>query len=457
MNGLWRGVKNAFRNKIRTVSIILILGLSMGLALSMLVANQAVTQKISDIKSSVGNTVTITPAGARGFEGGGNPLTSEDSEKVSKLDNVSSITQTLSDRVTSDSSSLESAIEAGMLGRRNANNSGQSFEAPPQMQQSSNSTSTTEVTRTFTPPVTVIGTTSPNVLATSEGSSTSTLSLTNGGVFDGASSQNVALVGKTLAEKNNLSVGSTFTLYSQTIKVVGIFDTGNTFTNNQVIVPLKTLQTLSDQADSLSSITLHVDSIENVAAVTSATKSALGDTADVTNASEQAETTIAPLKNIQTIATYSLIAAVGAGSIIVLLTMVMIARERRREIGVLKAIGASNMKIALQFAAEAVTFTLLATLIGFAIAAVAAQPLTSALATSSASSTTTAGQGMGGPGRGFRGGMQAIQGLREISAQLDWTIILYGLAGAVLIAAIGSLLTAYFIAKIRPAEVMRSE
>lgn len=456
MNGLWRGVKNAFRNKIRTVSIILILGLSMGLALSMLVANQAVTQKISDIKSSVGNTITITPAGARGFEGGGNSLTSEDSEKVSKLNNVSSITQTLSDRVTADSSNLESAIEAGMLGRRNANNSGQGFEAPPQMQQSNDSTSTTGVTRTFTPPVTVIGTTSPNVLATSEGSSTSTLTLTSGEMFDGASNENAALVGKTLAEKNNLSVGSTFTLYSQTIKVVGIFDTGNTFTNNQVIVPLKTLQTLSDQTDSLTSITLHVDSIENIAAVTNATKSVLGDAADVTNASEQAETTIAPLKNIQTIATYSLIAAVGAGSIIVLLTMIMIARERRREIGVLKAIGASNMKIAIQFAAEAVTFTLIATLIGFVVAAVAAQPLTSALATSSASNTTT-GQGMGGPGRGFRGGMQAIQGLRDISAQLDWTIILYGLVGAVLIAAIGSLLTAYFIAKIRPAEVMRSE
>ncbi len=455
MNGIWRGVKNAFRNKIRTVSIILILGLSMGLALSMLIANQAVTQKIETVKSSVGNTVSISPAGARGFEGGGDPLTSEDVSKVGSLDHVSSVTKTLSDRVTSDNSDLESAVEAGQLGQRNSNNSGQSFQAPPQMQGGNSQggdSSQSQVTRTFTPPVTVIGTNDPSKLATSEGSSSNTLSLTSGEVFDGASTENVALVGKTLAEKNELSVGSTFTLYGQTVKVVGIFDTGSTFSNNQVIMPLAALQTLSSQTDQVTSITLNVDSIENVASVTTAAKTALGDSADVTNGSEQAETTVAPLKNIQTISTYSLIAAVGAGAVIVLLTMIMIVRERRREIGVLKAIGASNVKIALQFMAEAVTFTLLATVIGFVIAAFAAQPLTSVLATSSSSSSTA-----GGPGMGMRGGFRALQGVRDLTAQLDWTIVIYGLGAAILIAVLGSLLTSFFIAKVRPAEVMRAE
>ena len=81
MNGYARGVKNAFRNKVRTISIVLILGLSIGLAVSMLVANQAVSNKIADVKSSVGNTVSISPAGARGFEGGGDPITTSDVAK----------------------------------------------------------------------------------------------------------------------------------------------------------------------------------------------------------------------------------------------------------------------------------------------------------------------------------------------------------------------------------------
>ncbi len=75
MNVVTRGIRNAFRNKIRTFSIIVILGLSVGLALAMLIANQAVGQKIDSVKSSVGNTVSIAPAGVRGFEGGGNALT----------------------------------------------------------------------------------------------------------------------------------------------------------------------------------------------------------------------------------------------------------------------------------------------------------------------------------------------------------------------------------------------
>lgn len=457
MNGMKRGVKNAFRNKIRTVSIILILGLSMGLALSMLIANQAVTQKIETVKSSVGNTVSISPAGARGFEGGGDPLTGEDVAKVSALDHVSSVTKTLSDRVTSDNSDLESAVDAGSLGQRNNNNSGQGFQfTPPQGAMGGNSGSSDQgqVTRTFTPPVTVVGTNEPSKLATSEGSSSTTLELTSGELFDGVSAENIALVGKTLAEKNELSVGSTFTLYGQTVKVVGIFDTGSTFSNNQVVMPVAALQTLSLQTDQYTSVTLTVDSIENVSSVTTAAKSALGDAADVTNGSEQAESTIAPLKNIQTISTYSLIAAVGAGAVIIFLTMIMIVRERRREIGVLKAIGASNAKVALQFMAEAVTFTLLATIIGFVIAAFAAQPLVSVLATSSTSSTTNGG--MGGPG-GMRGGFRALSSVRDLTAQLDWSIILYGFGAAILIAIIGSLLASIFIAKVRPAEVMRAE
>ena len=452
MNGYARGVKNAFRNKVRTISIVLILGLSIGLAVSMLVANQAVSNKIADVKSSVGNTVSISPAGARGFEGGGDPITTSDVAKVSSLTDVTSVTRTLSDRVTSDNSSLESAVDAGSLGQRFANNSGQSFQAPPQIQ-GGESGSSSQVTRTFTPPVTIVGTNDPSKLATSEGSSSSTLTLTSGKLFDGASTENVALVGTSLAEKNSLSVGSTFTLYAQDVTVVGIFDTGTSFSNNQVIMPIASLQTLSSQADQYTSVKLHVNSIENVASVTSAAKSALGDGADVTNGSEQAESTVAPLKNIQTISTYSLIAAVAAGAVIMLLTMIMIVRERRREIGVLKAIGASNAKIATQFAAESVTFTLLATIIGFVVAAIAAQPLVTALASSSTSSTG----GMGGPGGMRGGGFRALEGVRDISAQLDWTIILYGLGVAILIAVVGSLLTSFFIAKVRPAEVMRTE
>src|ERR1700686_3417993 len=99
MNVVTRGIRNAFRNAIRTFSIVVILGLSVGLSLAMLVAHQAVGQKINSVKASVGNTVSISPAGVRGFEGGGNPLTQVQLSGVKSLPHVTATTESLSDRL----------------------------------------------------------------------------------------------------------------------------------------------------------------------------------------------------------------------------------------------------------------------------------------------------------------------------------------------------------------------
>src|SRR5665213_1241224 len=116
MNAFSRGVRNAFRNQIRTFSIVIILGLSVGLALAMLLAHQAVGQKINSVKSSVGNTVSVSPAGVRGFEGGGNTLTEAQLSPVQKLSHVTSVTESLSDRLTTSNTSLQPSISAGTLG-----------------------------------------------------------------------------------------------------------------------------------------------------------------------------------------------------------------------------------------------------------------------------------------------------------------------------------------------------
>ena len=85
----------------------------------------------------------------------------------------------------------------------------------------------------------VTGTTSPGNTQVADVNS---FEVTAGTTIDGSSTEYVALVGKDLATKNNLSVGSTFTAYGQTITVQGIYDTGNTFSNAGVIMPLGALQ-----------------------------------------------------------------------------------------------------------------------------------------------------------------------------------------------------------------------
>ena len=454
MSPISRGIRNTFRNGIRAFAIIIILSLSIGLALAMLIAHQAVKNKISSVESSVGNTITVSPAGIRGFDGGGNPLTQAQLDKIKDLDHVTSITETLNDRLTSTNTNLKSSIDSGQLGQRFSNNSGQSFTGRFGGGDG-----------TFTPPVTVLGTNDPTNLSATQGGGN--FSLKSGNVFS-ASDSNVALVGTALASKNSLSVGSTFTAYGKTIKVVGIFDSGNTFSNGLLIMPLGSLQTLSSQPDDITQAIVNVDSVNNIDSVTSAVSTALGSSADVTNSAQQAKEAIQPLQGIQTVSLYSLIGAVAAGAVIILLAMVMIVRERRREIGVLKAIGASNVKIVGQFIAEAVTFTIIAAVVGLALGVIAGSPLTRLLVNNSSNTATATTQGPPGasnPGgqRVRAGGGRGVFGfasrtnLTNVHAAVSWDILLWGLLAAIAIAVIGSVVPSWFIAKIRPAEVMRAE
>lgn len=457
MNTITRGIRNAFRNVIRTGSIVLILGLSIGLIIAMLAARQAVSEKIETVKSSSGNTITISPAGARGFEGGGTALTTDQLAQVAELSHVTKVVNTLSDRLTTDNTNLESAVQAGELGQRNANNSGIGFGPMPDSD-GSDSSSESMTTRTFTPPVTITGVSDASAI----GSGSGTVTWQSGSAFDAGSSDNVAVLGSGIAEKNGLSVGSTFTAYGTTIKVVGIYTTSNTFGNNGVYVPLKTLQTLSDQADSVTSSTATVDSSDNLASATTAVKSTLGDAADVTNSQDIADATTKPLESVKQIALFSLIGAIVAGAVIILLTMLMIVRERRREIGVMKAIGSSNLKIMWQFVVESITLTAMALVIGTGIGIAAATPLTNALVDNSSSTTTASergGRGMGGgPGGALRSfGQAGASVAQNIQSSVGITTLLYGVGATLLIAVLGSAVPSFMISKIKPADAMRNE
>lgn len=458
MNVISRGIRNAFRNQVRTLSIVVILGLSIGLSLAMLVAHRAVGQKITSVKSNVGTSITISPAGfGGGFGSGGNPLTESQLATVKQLPHVVSLNESLTDRLTSSDTNLQSAVSLGSLGRR--------FDASGGGFGGVGSGFGGGGTANFTPPVTVVGTTNPTDLSGGggpAGGSGGTFSLKSGQVFNSTSSDNVALVGTSLASKNNLKVGSTFTAYNTTITVVGIFDDGSTFANNQVVLPLATEQALSSQPDDVTSATVTVDSVTNLSSVTTAIKNKLGSsTADVTDDETRAQQAVQPLQDVSSISLYSLIGAVIAGGVIVLLTMVMLVRERRREIGIFKALGASNLKVMLQFMSEAVTLTVLGAVVGIILGVVAGNPITKLLVSNSSNSTSSgvAIPGGGGfAGRRGGGGFGFVRNnFSSIHAAVGWSIIIYGLLAALVIAIVGSAAVSYLITKVRPAEVMRSE
>jgi putative ABC transport system permease protein len=481
MNPFARGVRNAFRNATRTISIVIILGLSIGLSLTMLVANKAVSNKIESVKSSIGNTITISPAGFNPGSQTNNALTTAELDKLKSISHVASVTETLTDRQSTTGSSTPSF---GRMGEDSSSSTTTSLTSPVTLSGNrfmgggASDSSGTTTTTSFSLPVSFLGTTTPTSL---DGS---TLTIKSGAAISASSDTNNALISQAMADKNNLKVGDTFTAYNATLTVAGIFTTSssNQGANNTVILSLTALQRLSGQS-SVTSAVVTVDSLDNLTATTTAVKNSLGSNADVTSSEEEADNTVKPLNSVKTVSTFSLIGAVVAGAVIILLTMIMIVRERKREIGVVKAIGGSNLRIIGEFMVESLTLAVLGAIIGLIIGVIGGQPVTKALVSNSTSSTTTTSTtqmgpgGMGAPGGGssssssetrptggFGGGFgnrvrsnQAVRGLSNIKAQIGWSILIYGFGAAILIAIIGSGLAAGLIAKVRPSNVMRAD
>lgn len=440
MGAVSRGFKNVFRNGLRSLSVVLILSISIGMALVMLISLKSVQAKIESVKSNIGNTILVSPAGIRGFEGGGDLLTQDSVTKINSIDGVSKVVETLTDRLQSTSTSLQPAQDAGDFGRR---------QQRQQPEQSSNSN------RTFTMPVMITATSD---LSITSNLNVSKFDITSGDKIDMNSSDNIALLGTEIATKNNLTTGSTFKAYDQDITVKGIFDGGNRFANGIVLVPIKTLQNLSGQKDQVNSVLVQVSSIDKIENVQSKIKEIFGDKADIVSSQDTSKSAVAPLENIKSISLYSLLGSLVAGAIILFLTMVMIVRERRREIGVLKAIGASNFIVGVQFAIESLTLTIASSVVGVILGTFLSNPILKVLISNN---TTTAEVPGGAGGRALRAGAGIFNGaqgaIRDLHANVGWEVVLYGVLAAIVIAILGSVIPSYIISKVRPAEVLRSE
>jgi putative ABC transport system permease protein len=446
---------------VRTTGVTIILALSIGLALVMFLALKTVQSRINQVKSSVGNTVTISPAGFSNFSDANNALTTAQLAKVQTIPHVTKLTESVTDRLSTigapqisfggrqvadngATTSLTSPVKLNAGGTGGAGGGGRTFIRGGG-----------QLPANFTPPVSVLGTNDPSSLDGQR------LSIKSGTAVDGSKDANQAMVSTDMATKNNLKVGSSFQAYNTTITVAAIYDSGTQGGNNTVILSLPTVQRLSGQAGDVTSATATVDSIDNLASATTAIQNALGSgNADVQNSQTQVQNAVAPLENIKTISTYSLIGSLVAGGIIIFLTMLMIVRERRREIGVLKAIGSSNIKIVMQFVSESLTLTGMAAVLGVIGGLLLSNPVLKLLVTSSTSSASGPSAGM--RGGGFGGGFRAVAGLggrtlQNLHAVVGYDILLYGLLAAILIAIVGSALPAWVIAKVRPAEVLRGE
>jgi hypothetical protein len=152
---------------------------------------------------------------------------------------------------------------------------------------------------------------------------------------------------------------------------VGVYATGNDFGDNHVFVPIEAFRAVYRPGTKLSKIFVTVDSVANVERVVADLKAALPE-ADVVTTPEAVSTARTTLGSLAVASTYGAVLLFAIGAVLVVFVMILSTRERIGEIGTLKAIGASNAEVAIQFLAEAVALSGLGALGAVAVAALSA-------------------------------------------------------------------------------------
>lgn len=166
-----------------------------------------------------------------------------------------------------------------------------------------------------------------------------------------------AVVGKSLAEELGVSVGNHIELSygntTQIFTVVGVFQTGERFQEYAVYIPLQIAQNLIGVVDKVSQILVKCSDPSSVQDVAQAIQSLFpGLTTFTPSAMVQRMQ-----EAVNTVTTF--FASIGGVALIaglfgVMNTMAMAVAERTREIGIMKAIGASNWFILKLFLLESI-------------------------------------------------------------------------------------------------------
>jgi putative ABC transport system permease protein len=418
MSLIRRAVLNLVRSPLRTVAVTLLLAVSIGLALIMATVHGATQNQLGSISGEVGTEITIQSAGSYGPMGGGEPLAQEDIDKLSDIDQVASVQASVQTQYNGDS--LDSAVDAGSLGGGG--------QRPPG----------------FRMGIAVMGFSGAAENPTLMGGST--MEIVEGSYFT-SDDADVMLVGQDLADKNSLEIGSTVDIEGTSVEVIGFYDSGTVFGNNMLVMPIATTERLFD-LDGVTSVTVEADDVKNVDEVVTSIREVFPeDVADITTAQDMYERIGSSVTNANSISTIGMIVAFVVAGVVVLFSVLLMVRQRVKEIGILKAIGASNWRIGLQFSLE----TLAVSVVGAIIGALIAYPLAQKVA-----ELMVAGPGGGPSGQG---GIFADVGgsIGSVDVALSPTIFLYALAIAAALAIVASVLPAWFIARVRPTEVLRNE
>ncbi|HEY9753664.1 MAG TPA: FtsX-like permease family protein, partial [Oculatellaceae cyanobacterium] len=267
--------------------------------------------------------------------------------------------------------------------------------------------------------------------------------------------------GKVLLSQNSSDyfhkgVGDTVSIKNHTFEVVGIYSPAGIEDAQNVYMDLKDAQHISNSTGTITSMKIFAQTKEDVSSIASNITSTYPEL--IVNTAQDRLSQLSQLKSmydsqleiaentIQTTqmqANVEIIIAVSATSLIVLFVMLYTVRDRTKEIGTLKAIGAGNGTIMGQFLIEGILLSLIAGTVGIAIGTIGAPFISSVLL----------------PATDKGGVMFSVDSFVGTSSAVVVTpeLMLIGFGTALALGAIGSMYPAWRAARTRPAEAMRYE
>lgn len=228
------------------------------------------------------------------------------------------------------------------------------------------------------------------------------------------------------------------------LRVVGMYASGYVFGDQQMFIPIDTFRSIYGIDKGISWLFVRADEAGNVAAVTERLKAVVGDVADVLAPESAAVFTSTTSRNVIQLAWVGGLLAVILMIVVVFFVLLMQVRERSREIGTLKAIGASNSGVTVQFLAEAIALTLLGGAFGLALFKFAGDALTGRL--------FAIGIGPFLPSQ-YKSLFESLNVGSDISAQLVLSVAVTAVVAALL----GSAYGVWQATKLSPLEAMKNE
>lgn len=216
------------------------------------------------------------------------------------------------------------------------------------------------------------------------------------------------LISKELADKNGLSVGDDITMYDldsdseNTFEIVGIFSgtegmskdamMADGIAANQGYIDRNSYQKIWHETTlELGSLDIYVDSAENVQDVLETIQSLpelAGKTFVYSTNTESFDLISNPLSSLRTMVDTAVLVIAVAGGAIVVLLLVLWTRGRKKEAGILLAVGRSKLEIVLQFLTENILLGIPASAASLGLTALLADKVGAYLVSQTASDIT---------------------------------------------------------------------